>query len=85
MTDYSQDLKSVAIQAKAPVLAEVTESSGQGALTPVQSPSNLAPIQPKHLAVEDIQALESEAESFLEKVKNQKILKCKIREMLKLN
>ena len=45
MNDMSQDLKSVASQAKAPVLAEVTEISGQGALTPVQSPSNLEPIQ----------------------------------------
>jgi uncharacterized protein YaaN involved in tellurite resistance len=69
MTDISQDLKSVAVQAKAPVLAEATEISGQGALTPVQLPSNLEPIQPKHLAVEDIQALESEAAAFIEKVK----------------
>jgi len=69
MNDMTQDLKSVAIQAKAPVLTEVTEISGQGALTPVQSPSNLEPIQPKHLAVEDIQAIESEADAFLEKVK----------------
>jgi uncharacterized protein YaaN involved in tellurite resistance len=69
MNDMTQDLKSVAIQAKAPILTEVTEISGQGALTPVQSPSNLEPIQPKHLAVEDIQAIESEADAFLEKVK----------------
>jgi len=47
----------------------VTEISGQGALTPVQSPSNLEAIQPKHLTVEDIQALESEANDFIEKVK----------------
>jgi len=71
MNDITQDLKSVAIQAKAPVLTEVTEISGQGALTPVQSPSNLEPIQPKHLAVEDIQTIESEANAFLEKVKTE--------------
>ncbi|MCP4552908.1 MAG: tellurite resistance protein, partial [Bacteroidetes bacterium] len=64
MNDYSQDLQNVAQQAKAPVLAEVTEISGQGALTPVQAPSNLEPIQPKHLAVEDIQSFESEANDF---------------------
>ncbi len=69
MNDMTQDLQSVAQQAKAPVLAEATEVSGQGALTPVQSPSNLEPIQPKHLAVEDIQAIETQANEFLGKIK----------------
>ena len=57
MNDMTQDLQSVAQQAKAPVLAEVTQVSGQGALTPVQAPSNLETVQPKHLAVEDIQTI----------------------------
>lgn len=69
MNDVAQDLQSVAQQAKAPILAEATQVSGQGALTPVQTPSNLEPVQPKHLAVEDIQAVETEAGEFLEKIK----------------
>lgn len=71
MSDISQDLQSVALQAKAPVLADVTQVSGQGALTPVQSVSNLIPVQPKHLAVEDIQSIEAQANAFLEKVKSE--------------
>ncbi|MBW2655357.1 MAG: toxic anion resistance protein [Deltaproteobacteria bacterium] len=69
MNDMVQDLQSVAQQAKAPVLAEVTQVSGQGALTPVQSPAHLEPVQPKHLAVEDIQAIEAQATEFIEKIK----------------
>ena len=51
MSDMAQDLQSVGQQAKAPVLAEVVQVSGQGALTPVQAPSNLEPVQPKHLPI----------------------------------
>ncbi|NOX35361.1 MAG: tellurite resistance protein [Deltaproteobacteria bacterium] len=69
MNDMAQDLQSVASQAKAPVLAEVTKVSGQGALTPVQAPSNLEPVQPRHLAVEDIKAIEASANEFIEKIK----------------
>ncbi|WP_022666126.1 toxic anion resistance protein [Desulfospira joergensenii] len=69
MNDVTQDLQSVANQAKAPVLAEATEISGQGALTPVQAPSSLVPVEPKHLTVEDIKAIEAEANEFIEKVK----------------
>ena len=69
MTSLSQELANVAQQSKAPVLAEVTDAGGQGALTPVQAPSELVPVQPKHLAVEDIRTLEKEAEAFVEKVK----------------
>lgn len=69
MNDMAHDLQSVGQQAKAPVLAEVMQVSGQGALTPVQAPSNLEPVQPKHLAVEDIQAIEAKANEFLEKIK----------------
>ncbi len=69
MNDMAQDLQSVATQAKAPVLAEVTQVGGQGALTPVQTPSNLEPVQPGHLSVEDIQAIEAKANEFLEKIK----------------
>lgn len=68
MNDMTQDLQSVAQQAKAPVLADVTQVSGQGALTPVQTPSNLEPVQPGHLTVEDIQAIEARANEFLEKI-----------------
>ncbi|MCP3943599.1 MAG: tellurite resistance protein [Desulfobacteraceae bacterium] len=71
MNDMSQDLKNVANQAKAPILSEATQISGQGALTPVQAPSNLEPVQPGHLTVEDIQSIESEANDFLEKVKSE--------------
>jgi len=69
MNDMVQDLKNVGQQATAPVLAEVTQVSGQGALTPVQAPSNLEPVEPKHMAVEDIQAFETKANEFLEKIK----------------
>jgi len=33
MTDVTKDLQRVASQAKAPILDEITEASGQGALT----------------------------------------------------
>ena len=69
MSSLAQELASVAGQAKAPVLAEVTQASGQGALTPVQAPDQLVPVQPGHLAVEDIKALEQAADDFVEKVK----------------
>jgi uncharacterized protein YaaN involved in tellurite resistance len=69
MTDMTKDLQSVAKQAKAPVLVEITEASGQGALTPVQTPDNLEPVQPRHLAVEDIQDIEIKANKFVDKVK----------------
>ncbi|MCG8689083.1 MAG: toxic anion resistance protein [Desulfobacterales bacterium] len=69
MTSLSQELANVASQAKAPVIAEVSEAGGQGALTPIQTPNELIPVQPKHLAVEDIQAVEAEANDFVEKVK----------------
>jgi uncharacterized protein YaaN involved in tellurite resistance len=70
MSSLAQELAGVAGQAKAPVLAEVTQASGQGALTPVQAPDQLVPVQPGHLAVEDIKALETAADDFVEKVKN---------------
>jgi uncharacterized protein YaaN involved in tellurite resistance len=69
MSNLAQELANVAGQAKAPVLAEATQASGQGALTPVQAPNQLVPVQPGHLAVEDIKALEDKAEAFVEKVK----------------
>ena len=69
MSSLAQELANVAGQAKAPVLAEVTQASGQGALTPVQAPNQLVPVQPGHLAVEDIKALENHAQAFVEKVK----------------
>ena len=69
MSDMTTDLQNVARQAKAPVLAQVTEVSGQGALTPVQAPSNLVPVRPRHLAVQDIQAIETKADEFIEKIK----------------
>lgn len=70
MNDVAQDFRRVVEQSKAPALSEVSEVSGQGALTPVQTPSNLEPVQPDHLTVEDIQEIEQEAESFIEKIKN---------------
>ncbi len=69
MNDMVLDLQQVAQQAKAPVLAQVEQVSGQGALTPVQAPSNLVPVQPGHLSIEDVQAIEAEADRFLEKIK----------------
>jgi len=71
MTTLSQELEKVAQQSKAPVLTEVTQAGGQGALTPVQAPSELVPVQPKHLTVEDIQAVETDADAFVEKVKSE--------------
>ena len=69
MTSLAQELASVAGQAKAPVIAEVSEASGQGALTPVQAPNQLVPVQPRHLAVEDIKTFEEESQTFVDKVK----------------
>ena len=69
MNDMAQDLHRVADQAKAPVLSQVTEVSGQGALTPVQAPADLVPVQPRHLTAEDIQAIAAEAAAFVERVK----------------
>ena len=69
MNDTAQDLQRVAQQAEAPVLAQVEEVAGQGALTPVQTPSNLKPVEPGHLSVEDIRSIETEADAFIEKVK----------------
>ena len=69
MNDTAQDLQRVAEQAKAPVLAQVDQVAGQGALTPVQAPSNLQPVQPRHLAAEDIAAIEADAGAFMDKVK----------------
>ena len=64
----TQDLQSVLDQAKAPVLADASEVSGQGALTPVQAPSNIVPVVPKHLSDDDINALETQAQGFADKV-----------------
>lgn len=58
MSSLVQELAKVAGQAKALVLADVTQASGQGALTPVQSPTQLWPIRPEHLALQDIKAFE---------------------------
>ena len=69
MTSLTQELAKVAQQAKAPVLAEVEEAGGQTALTPVQAPTQLVPVQPKHLTVEDIQTLEAQAGEFVDKVR----------------
>lgn len=71
MNDTAQDLQNVAQQAKAPVLSEVDQASGQGALTPVQTPSNLEPVQPKHLNAEEIETIEASADEFFEKVKSE--------------
>ncbi|MCF8091728.1 MAG: toxic anion resistance protein [Desulfotignum sp.] len=68
MNDMAGDIQQVVRQAKAPVLAEVDQVSGQGALTPVQAPANIEPVQPRHLTVEDIQAVEARADEFVEKV-----------------
>ncbi len=70
MNDMAADIQQVAQQAKAPVLAEIDQVSGQGALTPVQTPASLEPVQPRHLTVEEIQALEARADEFVGKVKS---------------
>ncbi len=69
MTDFVADLDRVASQAKAPVLAETDQASGQGALTPVQAPDNLVPVTPAHLDAAQIENIENQAMSFIEKVK----------------
>lgn len=69
MNDMVQDLQSVANQAKAPVLAEIEQVGGQGALTPVQSPSHLVPVIPGHLSEEQLAALETKADEFIDKIK----------------
>ncbi len=70
MNNMAQDLVQVADQAKAPVLTEIDQVGGQGALTVVQPVSNLVPVTPKHLSTQDIQTLEQEAAAFVEKVKS---------------
>ncbi len=70
MNNMAQDLVQVADQAKAPVLTEIDQVGGQGALTVVQPVSNLVPVTPKHLSAQDIQTLEQEAAAFVEKVKS---------------
>ena len=65
----TQDLQNTVTQAKAPVLAEITESSGQGALTPVQSVENLVPVTPGHLDEASLKKLETEADEFIDKIK----------------
>ena len=69
MTSIVQDLEHVASQAKAPVLAEADQSGGQGALVPVQAPDQLVPVRPTHIDEQAVAALETEADSFVEKVK----------------
>jgi uncharacterized protein YaaN involved in tellurite resistance len=65
----TQDLQNTIDQAKAPVLAEATQASGQGALTPVQPAENLVPVQPGHLDEENLKKVETEADQFIEKIK----------------
>ncbi len=65
----TQDLQNTIDQAKAPVLAEVTQASGQGALTPVQPVENLAPIKPGHLDEASLKEIETEADVFIKKIK----------------
>ncbi len=65
----TKDLQNTANQAKAPVLAEITEASGQGALTEVQPVENLVPIKPGHLDETNLKKVESEADEFIEKIK----------------
>jgi len=69
MSSLAQELANVAGQAKAPVLADVTHASGQGALTPVQAPGRLVQVRPGHLAAGDINALETQAQAFVDEVK----------------
>ena len=69
MTNMTKDLQSVASQAKAPILDQITEASGQGALTPVQTPDNIESVQPRHLSVEDVKDIETKAMEFVDKVK----------------
>ncbi len=69
MNTVTADLDRVADQAKAPVLAEAAQASGQGALTAVQAPDNLTPVTPAHLDSEQIQKLQDQALAFMEKVK----------------
>ncbi|MCK5312629.1 MAG: toxic anion resistance protein [Desulfobacteraceae bacterium] len=65
----TKDLQNTVNQAKAPVLAEITEASGQGALTPVQPVENLAPIKPGHLDEASLKEIETEADVFIKKIK----------------
>ncbi|MCP3900545.1 MAG: tellurite resistance protein [Desulfobacteraceae bacterium] len=65
----TKDLQNTANQAKAPVLAEITEASGQGALTEVQPVENLVPIKPGHLDETNLKKVEADADEFIEKIK----------------
>jgi uncharacterized protein YaaN involved in tellurite resistance len=65
----TKDLQNTVNQAKAPVLAEITEASGQGALTEVQPIENLVPITPGHLDTKALKKIETETEEFITKIK----------------
>jgi len=65
----TQDLKNTIDQAKAPVLAEVTQASGQGALTPVQAVENIVPVQPGHLDDASLAKIKKETDEFINKIK----------------
>ena len=65
----TKDLQNTVSQAKAPVLTEVTQASGQGALTPVQSVESIVPIEPGHLDTKSLQKIETETEGFITKIK----------------
>ncbi|MCG8531197.1 MAG: hypothetical protein MI749_11085, partial [Desulfovibrionales bacterium] len=69
MNTDTQALSHMVDQAKAPVLSQVEEAGGQGALTPVQSPQELVPVTPKHLDEAAIKDLEAQADKFIETVK----------------
>ncbi len=69
MSDIREDIQRVADQAKIPSFDNAAAVSGQGALTIVQTPSNLEPVQPGHLTPEEINTIKTRAVEFVEKVK----------------
>ncbi len=69
LTRETKELSSLVQQAKAPDLAVVTETGGQGALVPVQPPDQLVPVRPGHITDEQDLEIAKEAESFVQKVK----------------
>jgi len=65
----TQELEGMVGQAQATDLAQAGEVGGQGALVQVQKPTELVPVQPKHLETAEVDTINKRAHDFLEQVR----------------